>query len=327
MVKKQHKKQSIKRKIIVLIISLLALLIVYIAAGGWIVSSIVKNVMLNTNSKLTEEINGQVQTKDPFGGNYEGNPKHALGYEYKDINVVSDVGELPGWYIPADKENKTWAIYTHGIAGRKENGYPWLSVLHPNGYPTLLINYRNDQGAPADPSHMFGYGLTEWRDLQAFVEYALNNGADDVVLVGDSMGGAIIGEFLKNSEHSEKVKALVLDSPALDVPSIVRQQLSAKHLPFPGAVSDLGLRLADVRFPVKVGQSHVKPQVEKFKGPVFIAQGDADTVVPHEISDEVTINRTAPTTLLRVHGAEHVQSYKTDPAIYKTWLQAFLSAL
>lgn len=316
-----------KQRLTKILVAVIALFILYFIAGSWIVSSVVKSVMLSTDSKLTKEINGQVQTTNPFAGNYDGNPKHALGYDYEDIEVDTTVGKMPGWLIPASSDKKTWAIYTHGIAGRKENGYPWLAVLHPNGYPTILANYRNDQGAPADPSHMFGYGLTEWQDLQAFVDYALNNGAEDIVLVGDSMGGAIIGEFLKNSIKADKVKALVLDSPALDVPSIVRQQLASKNLPFPGVISDLGLRVSDMRFPVKVGESHVKPQVEQFKGPVFIAHGDADTVVPHEISDEVTVNRTAPTTLLRVHGAEHVQSWKVDTNTYRTWLEAFLKAL
>lgn len=325
---KKHLKFSKRnKKVFVFSGVLIALFILYIIIGGWITSMVVKDVMLNTDSKLTTLINGKAQNTDPFGGNYDGNPKHALGYDYQDISVNTSVGDMPGWYIPAEGDNSTWAIYVHGIAGRRENGYPWLSVLHPNGYPTILASYRNDKGAPADPSHMFGYGLTEWSDIQAFADYALSNGAQNIVLVGDSMGGAIIGEFLKNSKDADKVKALVLDAPALDMPSVVRQQLASKKLPFPGAVADLGLQISDARYPIKVGQSHVKPNIEQFNGPVFMAHGLDDTVVPHEISDEVVINRTAPTTYLRVANAGHVQSWKKDTDQYRQWLTAFIGTI
>lgn len=327
MSKKIKTPKKLKRKIVIGASVATALVLLYVVIGSFVTSIIVKDVMLNTTSKLTTLINGQVQTKDPFGGNYNGNPRQALDYEYQDISVKTPVGDMPGWYIPADKNNSTWAIYVHGIAGRRENGYPWLSVLHPNGYPTILMNYRNDQGVPADPSHMFGYGLTEWNDVQAFTDYALNNGAKNIILVGDSMGGAIIGEFLKNSKDADKVSALVLDAPALDMPSVVRQQLASKNLPFPGVVTDLGLDISDMRYPIKVGESHVKPNIEQFNGPVFLAHGLDDTVVPHEISDDVVVNRTAPTTYLRVPGAGHVQSWKKDTDQYRQWLTAFVKTL
>lgn len=316
-----------KKRILIGSVSLGALIVLYLGLGSWVVSDLVKDLMLNTHTKITEEINGSVQTKDPLAGNYDGNPRHALGYDYQDVTLKTEVGDQPAWFIPAGNNNTTWAIYVHGIDGRRENGYTWLSVLHPQGYPTLLMSYRNDQGSPPDPSHMFGYGQTEWHDVQTATDYAYTHGAKKVILFGDSMGGAIIGTYLKNSKDADKVEALMLDSPALDMPGVVREKIADRHLPFSGLLTSLGLWVADHRYPIQVGKVRVKPEVEQFKGPLFIAHGNADSVVPDSISKQAVGERLAPTTFLHVAGADHVQSWKKDPADYRIWLTSFLQTI
>ena len=53
------------------------------------------------------------------------------------------------------------------------------------------------EAASADGYHR--YGQTEWEDLAAAIQYALDHGAEDVVLVGYSMGGAIVVSLLYRS--------------------------------------------------------------------------------------------------------------------------------
>ena len=53
-------------------------------------------------------------------------------------------------------------------------------------------------------------------DLEAAVQYALDNGADDVVLYGYSMGGGMCLNLLYESELADRVRCVVMDSPLLD---------------------------------------------------------------------------------------------------------------
>ena len=91
---------------------------------------------------------------------------------------------------PSRDAKDTWAIVVHGNSLSAADGLRMVPILTGAGYPTLVATYRNDPGAPEDPSGKLRYGLTEWEDLEAMVRYALDEGSDGVVLDGYSMGGA-----------------------------------------------------------------------------------------------------------------------------------------
>ena len=58
------------------------------------------------------------------------------------------------------------------------------------------MTYRNDPGAPEDPSRILRYGLTEWQDLEATVRYAVRKGPTGRAL-RYSMGGGVVMAFLR----------------------------------------------------------------------------------------------------------------------------------
>ena len=78
--------------------------------------------------------------------------------------------------VPGQDVSATWAIVVHGNSLSAADGLRMVPILTGAGYPTLVATYRNDPGAPADPSGKLRYGLTEWEDLEAMVRYTLDRG-------------------------------------------------------------------------------------------------------------------------------------------------------
>lgn len=259
-----------------------------------------------------------------------GTPKQALGLPFGEVSVDGELGAMPAYLIPGEK--KTWVIYVHGKGASRSEGYRSLRTLAELGYPGLLITYRGDEGAPADPTNEYGYGLREWKDLESAVQYALDNGADDVAIAGWSMGGAITGQFLAKSPLARDVKAVMLDSPALDMPAALRLGASQRTLPLtswpiPDVLTSAAIAVSDLRFPTNLSDAVATDPVVSYDGPLFLAHGTADTTTPVAVSDEVAERRGPDrTTYLRVEGAEHTASWNTEPSIYDRQLERFARA-
>jgi uncharacterized protein len=93
-----------------------------------------------------------------------------------------------------------------------------------------LIAYRNDPGAPPSEEGLIHLGATEWRDLESAVRRAIRDGARLFVLLGDSMGGAIVCQFIHESPLAARVSALVLDAPVLDWSAVLDLQADERGL-------------------------------------------------------------------------------------------------
>jgi hypothetical protein len=267
---------------------------------------------------------------DPVELGYRGDPTAAFGIPFETVRYDTPLGPAGAWLVPgsraAARADTPWAIYVHGIGGIRENGYKQLTALQQAGLTTLMLTYRNDKGAPADPRPLFAFGSTEWPDLDAAVSYALANGAPSVVIVAESMGGGITGQFLRHSTQTDRVIALVLDAPALDLHQVVAATLGRFHLPFATEIALASLWLFDLTHGSSLAGADTRREVAGFPGPLFLSHGTADSLVPVAISDRLVPQRTAPTTYLRT-GADHLLSYKEDPARYRNEMVGFLEAL
>ena len=161
---------------------------------------------------------------------YEGNPKTTLGLVYSEVRVPSELGEMPAWFVPAEK-NDTWVITVHGRGASREEALRVVPQLHSAGLPVLLITYRNDEGAPASPDGLYHLGDTEWRDVEASIKYAQSQGAQKIVLYGWSMGGAIVGQTLARSSVAAAVNGVILDSPVTNWTQTLDLQAANRGVP------------------------------------------------------------------------------------------------
>lgn len=295
-------------------------------ASGALATALLLNHLTMPGTVDWAGANNPSPPSDPVELGYRGDPQAAFGLTFETIRYDTPLGPAEAWLIPGTASSGPWAIYVHGIGGIRENGYRQLIALREAGFTTLMLTYRNDAGAPAAPNPLYAFGTTEWHDLDAAVTWALANGAPSVVIVAESMGGGIAGQFLRHSAQVDRVAALALDAPALDFHHVVTGALNRLHLPFASEVATAGIRLFDLTRNATLGSAYVLDDVAAFPRPLFLAHGSADTLVPVAISDTLVPRRTAPTTYLRTE-AEHLLSYKENPTRYREEMVGFLKAL
>lgn len=251
---------------------------------------------------------------------YTGDPGEALDLPFSKVEVEGELGPMPAWIIPG--QGRTWAIVVHGINDTPQVGLRIAPELHRLGLPTLLITYRDDQGAPKSPDGFHHMGLTEWRDLGAAAQYALGRGARRFVLVGYSMGCAIVTQFLEHSPLAGHTAGIVLDAPALDWQGIL--EFNAEQMGFPGFTAlpvewAIGMRI-DADWDALDALQHT----DDLHYPTLLFHGEDDQVVPIQTSEEFAEALPKWVTFFHPRRADHTQSWNVAPALYERRLGRFL---
>ena len=154
-----------------------------------------------------------------------------LGVEYSEVQIETPVGAAPAWLIPAERQTGRWLIGVHGRGVRRQECLRAVDVARRCGYTSLLVSYRNDGDAPLSDDGRYGLGDTEWPDVDAAIEYAIANGATEIVLMGGSMGGAISLQVATRSPHAHILKGIILESPVVNWADTINYQTDASHAP------------------------------------------------------------------------------------------------
>jgi hypothetical protein len=254
---------------------------------------------------------------------YAGTPRQSLGLAYSNVLVPDELGPMPAWWIPG--HTNTWAIVVHGINGNLEGDLRMAHALRRDGLPLLLISYREDLGAPRSPDGLHHMGLTEWRDLAAAARYALSHGARRLVLVGSSMGGAIVAQFMEHSPLARQVAGLVLDAPALDWKAIL--SFNATEMGLPSFAADPVEWMIGARIDADWSGLDALRHPGDFHLPILLFHGTEDKTVPIAISDEFAKELPGWVTYYRVPHAGHVEAWNVDPGLYERRLTAFISRI
>ncbi len=257
---------------------------------------------------------------------FGGDPEQAFGIPFETVRYNSDIDSFPAWYI--DGGSKTWAIFVHGKGADLTEALRIIPILHALDYPILVIHYRNDPGTTEDPSGYHRFGATEWKDLHAAVLYAEENGSTDHILVGYSMGGAVVTSYLTQSPLRNRTRAVILDSPAFDFEATVDFQAANTTLPLIGAaipesLSTFAKWIATWRFDIDWDTTNYLAQTGELHAPMLIFHGSADTSVPLATSQEMVRLRPDITTLVETK-ASHVRSWNESPEEYRAAIVDFL---
>ena len=251
---------------------------------------------------------------------YPGDPMRAHGIPFEEIEFASPLGELAAWRINGSDD--TWVIFVHGKGASGGEALRMVPVVDRAGLPSLVITYRNDVGAPADPSGYYRFGVTEWQDLEAAAQYALDRGATDLVVVGYSMGGGIVVNFLYQSPLADRVVGVILDSPMLDLGATL--DLAAQNRNLPAFLTTVAKTISGFRFGIDWEALNYLRRVDEISVPVLLFHGGADDTVPVSTSEKLAESRPDLVTYLLFEDASHVGSWNVDPATYEAAVREFI---
>jgi len=297
-----------------LVVAVLALVVVFFAAGGWYYSGRIERSALQVGPVAADP-------RTEFA-----TPKAALGRDVEDVTFSTELGQQQAWFVPGKKT--TWAILVHGKGEDRSEMLRMMRAPVRAGLPALDITYRNDADSPLDPSGRYQFGRSEWRDLAAAVVYATDHGAEHVVLIGSSMGGGIVASYLRQSPIHDQVAGVVLDSPMLDLGTVVGYGAEQEPMPVlghvPGPLTWTAERIATLRYGVSWSAVDYLDDSRWLDVPTLVFHGTADKTVPVALSRRLAARHPGRVTLDVVPGAPHVGSWNADPVAYDATATRFL---
>ncbi|MDT0214942.1 alpha/beta fold hydrolase [Rothia sp. ARF10] len=257
-----------------------------------------------------------------FDGYYwAGTPEQALGLRTEPVDFPGELGRMPAWLVPSPEGRGTrWAVCVHGRGAPRQETLRALPALHAAGLTSLVPTYRNDEDVPAGPDGRYNLGLSEWRDLEAAVEYAVRSGAEEVVLVGWSMGGAIVLQFLDRSPMADVVSRIVLDGPVIDWGDVLDHHARLHRLPKGvGTLSRSmmgrrwGKRFVGVHESVDVARTDWVSRAGELRHPMLVVHSAEDEFVPVGPSRALAQHRPDLVTYEEWQLARHCKEWNTDP--------------
>ncbi|MGO1265459.1 MAG: alpha/beta hydrolase [Microbacterium gubbeenense] len=161
-------------------------------------------------------------------------------------------------------------------------------------------------------------GWTETDDVEAALMFAVERGAERIVLFGWSMGAAIALNVARTSRYASRVSGLVLDSPVLSWWETIAANCTRAGLPrvagrfaIPWLTSSTLAQLLGLPHPVPIDDMSYRAWASDFSVPVLILHGERDVSVPIGPSEALSTLRPYLVTLVRFD-AGHTLSWNSD---------------
>ena len=255
---------------------------------------------------------------------YPGDPSD-VGLTFEHVTYEQPLGVMGAWLVPGGSGHR-WALHCHGWTADKRELVRMLPTYHRHELTSMVIDYRNDPGAPGDPSGRYRFGLSEWEDLEAAVQYAVDAGAENVVLSGCSTGSAIVMAFLERSPLSSQVSGVVLDSPNIILADAIRH--GTRDARATRLMIEFGMWVADLRWKIDwEGTNYVQRADTTLKMPTMVFHGTSDQTIPIAVSRQLEAKVPGLVELVETPAAGHVMSWNADPERYERYLGNFLGRI
>lgn len=257
----------------------------------------------------------------------------ALGLPFERVRVPSGDLELPGWFIPARGGAPGPGVaLVHGWESARDRTLPMALFLHAAGFHCLTIDVRAHGANPPEslPMSAGEFGLDA---LAAYRALVARHEVTEAAVSGHSMGA--IGAILAAAAEP-RISAIVATSGPADPYRLTRQTFRLARLPIPDPIA-YPLAWLTTRVYLKprrhvVGDVSATAAIARYRGPVLLAHGNLDQVVPFSHLRRLAAAarraragdpEAAPVETLVVDGGHH--SWLYEDAGYRSTVARFLA--
>lgn len=301
--------------------------------GGW--AQLAADVMERGPDRVARRVTKLSATRVPaigdrvsWSGIYYTTPTEA-DLDAKEVRLSTSAGDAPAWLIDGDSSG-AWAIHIHGMGSPRSGPLRGARVAAARGYTSLVVTYRNDGDGPWAGRRRSTLGATEVDDVAVAIRYAVDHGAQRIVLFGWSMGAAIALRLAADPTHSVHVDSLILESPVLDWIATLKANCVRAGLPAGTgllAVPWLSLgplaRTLGLPGPIPLRTLNWIVRARELAKPTLILHGARDDSAPLEVSRTLAAIR-PDLVQLDEFDAAHTMTWNSDPerwqAIVSDWL-------
>jgi fermentation-respiration switch protein FrsA (DUF1100 family) len=180
------------------------------------------------------------------------------GITFEEVRFeASDGTRLHGWYVPHENPRAT-ILFAHGNAGNLSHRADLLRILHDRvGASVMIFDYRGygrSEGKPNEEGV-----LADARAARRWLAQREGIAESDIVMMGRSLGAAVAADLAAE----DGARGLVLESTFTSLPDV-----AAHYYPW------LPVRL------IMRTRLDSKSKIARYKGPLLISHGEADTIIP-----------------------------------------------
>ena len=219
------------------------------------------------------------------------------GLDYRPVTLrAADGTALFAWFLPARGAVRANVLFLHGNAENISTHFTNVAWMPAAGFNVLALDYRGYGGSEGRPS-LAGVQLDIDAAMRALLERPDAAGRP-VVVLGQSLGGALAIHYVAHSRYRDRICALVADSAFSDYRRIVSEKLAGFALTWP--LQWLPALTVDNRYSPERAVAAVSPI------PLLLIHGEADAVVPASHAQRLFERAAQPKALWLVPGAGHI---------------------
>ncbi|MFK8184897.1 MAG: alpha/beta hydrolase [Phormidesmis sp.] len=235
---------------------------------------------------------------------------------YQDVWIAIGNDQIHSWWIPADESQRFSVLdnepahvlsqpkvmlYFCGV-GNNMGDYNYLSraaAFRQLGFSVLMFDYRGYGRSEGD----FPHEAQLYADSEAVWAYLRNErgvAAEDILIYGESMGGAIALNLAINHPDAS---GLIMQSSFTSMAAAIKHRPLASLFPIDGILHEAFNSI---------------DKIEHLKMPVLFIHGTEDSVVPVSLSQALYEKAPAAKQLARIPNADHVSIYRPEASYFKT---------